>query len=250
MRYFSKAQLDLSQRSARERLLELDNPYREHQLLWQLFPDAAKRDFLFARASEEQPTYYLVSASKPLAPTAAWIVQTRDYQPQLSVGEQLLFKLRANPVSVGKTPRTPQQHQAWLENRKRKGLSEKDPNHVFSRRIRHDVVMQAKRDLGWKSLPEDERPLLAELAQQAGTRWLIEREPANGFRLHPDSLRVDGYFQHRFSKKGSGLIRFSSLEFEGLLTVIDPAMFVEKALFNGIGPAKAFGCGLLLVRRV
>lgn len=249
MRYFSKVELDLSQRAARESLLELDNPYREHQLLWQLFPGVAKRDFLFARASEGQPTYYLVSASKPLARTPACIVQTRDYQPQLAVGEELSFKLKANPVSVNKTPRTPQQHQAWLENRKREGLPEKDPNHVFSRRIRHDVVMQAKRDLGWKSLPEHERPLLAELAQQAGTQWLSEREPANGFRLHPESLRVDGYFQHRFTKKGSGLIRFSSLEFEGVLTVTDPGLFVEKALFSGIGPAKAFGCGLMLVRR-
>ncbi len=32
-------------------------------------------------------------------------------------------------------------------------------------------------------------------------------------------------------------------------TVTDPVAFVEKCLFGGIGPAKGFGCGLMLVRR-
>jgi len=36
--------------------------------------------------------------------------------------------------------------------------------------------------------------------------------------------------------------------FEGLLTVSDPAL-MHTALLQGIGPAKAFGCGLMLVRR-
>jgi hypothetical protein len=33
-------------------------------------------------------------------------------------------------------------------------------------------------------------------------------------------------------------------------TVIDPAIFIDKCLFDGIGPAKGFGCGLMLVRRM
>jgi CRISPR-associated protein, Cse3 family len=36
--------------------------------------------------------------------------------------------------------------------------------------------------------------------------------------------------------------------FEGLLTVSDPVL-MRTALQQGIGPAKAFGCGLMLVRR-
>jgi CRISPR system Cascade subunit CasE len=38
------------------------------------------------------------------------------------------------------------------------------------------------------------------------------------------------------------------LEFAGVLTVRDPARFLA-ALAQGFGHAKAFGCGLMLIRR-
>ena len=37
--------------------------------------------------------------------------------------------------------------------------------------------------------------------------------------------------------------------FEGILRVDDPDALV-KVLEDGIGPAKGFGCGLMLVRRI
>lgn len=250
MKYFSKVHLDLSQQAARECLLELDHPYREHQLLWQLFPSAASRNFLFARATGGAPVYYVVSGDRPRPSSSAWTVETREYWPQLSAGDQLSFRLRANPVAVQKVTRTPEQHQAWLENRKAQELPEMSVEKRFPRRIRHDVVMQAKYAIGWKNLPEEQRPPLAELIHRAGLDWLAGRQERNGFLLHPESLQVDGYSQHRFMKKERKPIVFSSLEFQGVLTVIEPADFIEKALFEGIGPAKAFGCGLLLVRRI
>ncbi|MBE0437199.1 MAG: type I-E CRISPR-associated protein Cas6/Cse3/CasE, partial [Methylomicrobium sp.] len=65
----------------------------------------------------------------------------------------------------------------------------------------------------------------------------------------PDRIRVDGYRQHRFLKrKGNKQVSLSTLEFNGLLTVTDPNLFI-KTLYTGIGPAKGFGCGLMLVRR-
>ncbi|MGR9053935.1 MAG: type I-E CRISPR-associated protein Cas6/Cse3/CasE [Gammaproteobacteria bacterium] len=44
--------------------------------------------------------------------------------------------------------------------------------------------------------------------------------------------------------------RLSPFEFHGLPEVPDPVTFIEKALSQGIGPAKAFGCGLLFVAQV
>ena len=44
-------------------------------------------------------------------------------------------------------------------------------------------------------------------------------------------------------------LRFSSANLFGELTVLDSGR-VRSALPEGIGHAKAFGCGLLLVRRV
>jgi CRISPR system Cascade subunit CasE len=49
--------------------------------------------------------------------------------------------------------------------------------------------------------------------------------------------------------KRDHLIRFSAVDFSGELLVTDPKLF-QQALFDGLGHAKAFGCGLLLVRRI
>jgi CRISPR system Cascade subunit CasE len=42
-------------------------------------------------------------------------------------------------------------------------------------------------------------------------------------------------------------VRLSTLDFDGLLTVADPGRFGEL-LFSGLGPAKGFGCGLMLIK--
>jgi CRISPR system Cascade subunit CasE len=49
-------------------------------------------------------------------------------------------------------------------------------------------------------------------------------------------------------RKGEAPIRFSTLDFEGVLVVRDPARFIAKVA-TGFGPQKAFGCGLMLLRR-
>jgi CRISPR system Cascade subunit CasE len=40
-----------------------------------------------------------------------------------------------------------------------------------------------------------------------------------------------------------------TVRYDGLLRITDPDAFRET-LIRGIGPAKAFGCGLMLVKRV
>ena len=59
-----------------------------------------------------------------------------------------------------------------------------------------------------------------------------------------DAIAIDGYTQHR--EKG-GELRYSTLDFSGTLTVTAPDAF-KVALRQGVGRAKAFGCGLLLIR--
>ncbi|MBL7000104.1 MAG: type I-E CRISPR-associated protein Cas6/Cse3/CasE [Gammaproteobacteria bacterium] len=44
-------------------------------------------------------------------------------------------------------------------------------------------------------------------------------------------------------------VGFSAVDFTGVLTVTDVDLF-KVALFNGIGRSKAFGCGMLLIRRI
>ncbi|MBU4427334.1 MAG: type I-E CRISPR-associated protein Cas6/Cse3/CasE, partial [Proteobacteria bacterium] len=40
-----------------------------------------------------------------------------------------------------------------------------------------------------------------------------------------------------------------TLDFEGKLKIVDADRF-KKSLFNGIGSAKAFGCGMMMVKRI
>ena len=42
---------------------------------------------------------------------------------------------------------------------------------------------------------------------------------------------------------------YSTLDFEGILTVGDPGTLLP-AIAHGFGAAKAYGCGLMLVHRV
>ena len=57
-----------------------------------------------------------------------------------------------------------------------------------------------------------------------------------------DSYRT---WQHIESKG----IELATVDFEGILEVADPARLLD-ALIQGVGHAEAFGCGLMLVRRI
>lgn len=204
-------------------------PYSEHQWIWRFFPSAEdqRRDFIFRRDDlGETPRYYVVSQRPPVGFSAAWAVRTQPYAPILAAGQRLAFKLRANPV-VSK-----------------KGGA--------GRSKRHDVVMQLKKQLmaerevsSWAKWPkEDERPAQYDMVQQTCLEWLRERAAGNGFEVTEAS--VDAYTQHRV---GAREIRFSSVDYSGELVVTDPERF-QRTLANGLGHAKAFGCGLMLVRGV
>jgi len=86
-------------------------------------------------------------------------------------------------------------------------------------------------------------------------KWLVEKGEKKGFKLARDSKRnrlqfqTEGYRWHALPKKGRNA-GFSSVDFDGVIEVTDPEMFVAKCLFEGIGPEKGFGCGLMLVRRI
>ncbi|MGH7928023.1 MAG: type I-E CRISPR-associated protein Cas6/Cse3/CasE, partial [Candidatus Binatia bacterium] len=113
---------------------------------------------------------------------------------------------------------------------------------------RHDVVMEAKTRLKESQAGTTDGPVESEIVQREGYLWLSARAEAHGFAVNEAEVRVDGYRQHRWHKPNH-LIRFSTVEITGLLTVIDEDRLGET-LSQGIGPAKGFGCGLLLVRRV
>jgi CRISPR system Cascade subunit CasE len=200
------------------------NGYPAHQLIWNLFADhpERQRDFIYRHEPVNgQPTFYSVSKRQPIDHAGIWEIMPKEYKPQLQTGQRLGFALRANPI------------------RSRK--DEKGKQH------RHDVVMEEKTKLkeGDKSFD------LPTVVQEQGFQWLQERSTSHGFNISPYGVRVDGYRQHKlFKRNGNHSITFSTVDFNGILSVADPSVFIEKCLFGGIGPANGFGCGLMLVRRV
>lgn len=131
-------------------------------------------------------------------------------------------------------------------------------NHTI---IRNHLVSIIEKNENFREIQiPDNRSQLLELALKAHSnkaleRWLTKQGETNyGFALLRSSqygklkFQAEGYMQHFLPKKGEKA-KFSSMDFEGQLIVTD-AMKFKKALFKGIGPAKGFGCGLMLVRRV
>lgn len=200
-----------------------NNAYRVHQLLWGMFDDDpdVERDFVFRQElSDGWPSYYLVSARKP-RDKAGWKTEVKEYAPRLRNGDVLAFKLRCNPTVT---------------------------RLVGGKKKRCDVVIDEKKRIHYQQMPKCERPSMQHLVQRAGARWLLARNGKYGFTITEGFFRVEGYRQH-VAYRRKKRITYSTIDFDGLLTVSDKEKFL-KALFSGIGPAKAFGCGMLLVRKV
>ena len=122
------------------------------------------------------------------------------------------------------------------------------------------VVMAAIADV-----PQPERAAArARAVASAGLRWIEAQGARCGFAIpgppgeededdesgaiHRRALRVTDYRTLRVDHRGP-TARIGVLDLEGILEVRDPERFVA-ALARGFGRAKAFGCGLMLVRRV
>lgn len=198
--------------------------YAAHQLLWDLFPNdgSKKRDFLFYKDDRNGlPSFFVVSQEKPVE-TEALSVQSKEYTPQLSEGDKLAFTLVGNPVIARKT---------------------EGKNHS----VKHDVWMDAKKEAKEKGFSPAE---IRAACEDAAKEWLIRQGERTGFHCSEEYILIDGYQQNRFYKgKGKGPIRFSAVHYEGILTVTDPSAFT-KMLAEGLGKSRAFGCGLMLVKRI
>jgi CRISPR system Cascade subunit CasE len=205
----------------------MQDGYQVHRQLWSLFADSddRKRDFLYRQEERRgAPVFFAVSDREPKDTKGLWHIDSKPYQPKLSAGQRLAFVVRVNPVR-----------------------SKRDED---GKQHRHDVVMEAKTRLKESKTGTNERISEAEVMQREGCNWLSARAADHGFAVAEGDVRVDGYRQHQWIKPKTGYsIRFSTVEITGLLMVTDPQLFT-LTLRHGIGPAKGFGCGLLLVRRV
>ena len=183
---------------------------RGRRILWRIdpIPDAGRSAWL-----------YVVSPGRPdfthLCEQAGWptegVWQTKDYSPlldKIAKGQRWQFRLKANPVRK-----------------------------VFQ-------------DKGTTSKSNVIGTIQGHVTVEQQMRWLLDRAESHGFLVCFDS---EGYLQLGVSQRGKGSfshgkakVTLTTAVFDGVLEIADAEAF-RRTLCNGVGRAKAFGCGLLTV---
>ncbi|WP_326690329.1 type I-E CRISPR-associated protein Cas6/Cse3/CasE [Streptomyces sp. NBC_01795] len=248
MPYLSKIRIN-PQRASAIRLLR--TPYQLHgavqaafpnqavdeRVLWRLETDTPRRPHLLVLSEHTRPdwTHLVEQAGWPGAEGDHFLVG--DYTPlldRLAAGQEYAFRLAANPVQNTKRPDklTPEQEAR---------LKETEPGtRTRGFRVGHRT---ASAQFAW-FLARCERagftiPAVRTTTAPAPGLTLCEKsEPA------PDAALIKRD-SHRFRKKKNGpQITLTTATFQGRLRVEDPEA-LRAALLAGIGPSKAYGCGLL-----
>lgn len=77
-------------------------------------------------------------------------------------------------------------------------------------------------------------------------RWLQKRSLQNGFAIADSCIKSHKNVQ--IKHRGCKPINFGTVTYEGILQITDLNRF-KQALITGIGPEKAYGMGMLLIRK-
>lgn len=213
-----------------------------HQLLWTLFADSPdrERDFLWREA--EPGLFYCLSARPPEDRHGLFAIDPpKPFDPALASGDRLQFSLRVN-ATVSRGGEGPKDGRAG-----RRGKP-------------HDIVMDALHRVPASERASMRKRVLTKVAHE----WLARQGEKHGFALSPvssvlddvneseqsESVRVQGYRVLSIGReRGARPMRAGVLDLEGTLVVVDPPRLLA-AVRQGFGRAKAFGCGLMLLRRV
>jgi len=201
--------------------------YALHKIIWALVSQykKQKREFLYRveyDAYQNIEFIYLLAPNQIISQGNMVIAISPKFQPQLANGENLYFKLRANPII------------------KRKGNGKAKE---------YSIVMDAKHQFNKKGQSYLEQFSLDELIYNVAMEWLDRKGEQHGFSVKQFDVKIDNYREYTVKAAGKEKFMLRTLDFEGKLNIADADQF-KMALFSGIGSGKAFGCGLMLVRRI
>ncbi|WP_347985731.1 type I-E CRISPR-associated protein Cas6/Cse3/CasE [Methylomonas sp. AM2-LC] len=195
--------------------LQAQNTYQLHQALWRLFPDCeeADRDFLF-----------------------------RVEQMQKGIGAEVLMQSTTQPQSNEQSPALLAEREYVLNVQNGQRLRFRlRANPIKTIKDSSKGTVEKKGKTFTKTVRV---PLLHEDQQQA---WL-ERKFQAFAQLDTLIMQPEPVLYFRKAKEGrSGKIQ--TVMFDGILTVTDAEAF-NYEVKQGIGPAKAFGCGLLSLAKI
>ena len=210
-----------------------------HRLVWTLFSDSPdrERDFLWREA--EPGAFYCLSSRVPDDHHGLFDVEPpKLFQLALSPGDRLRFLLRVN-ATVSRGGQPPEDGNPGVRGKP------------------HDIVMDALQGVARDDRADSRRRLLVPVAHA----WMSRQGAQHGFSLEPlsehdtdggwqpESFTVLGYRVLAIDRgRGKKPLNAGVLDIQGELQVQDPQAF-ERAVHRGFGRAKAFGCGLMLLRR-
>ena len=201
--------------------------YLLHKTIWELVSRNVnqKRDFLYRveyDAYQNIKHIYLLALHQIASRNNLKIAVSPRYQPQIETGESLFFKLRANPIIKRK------------ENGKAK---------------EYGLIMDAKHQFKKNGQSYLDQFSMDELISDVGMKWLGRKGEQHGFSVKRFEVDIGNDNEYSVSPPGKQAFTLRTLDFEGKLKIIDPGWF-KKTLFKGIGSAKSFGCGMLMVKRI
>ena len=222
--YLSRLSLDRhAPTAALAQLLDPDDANRaadaHHRLIWTVFSDTADRERDFLWRAEGGGRFLTLSNRPPVTNDLFTPPEIKSFEPDLRRGDRLQFTLRANAT----------RDRARGQTEGSKG----------NRRV--DVVMDLLHDVP-KGQRADHRDAKSVEAAQG---WLSRQAETKGFQLI--NLNVEGYTTLDLARR-SRQARLGILDLSGLIEITEPAAFLP-ALAAGFGRAKAWGCGLMLIRR-
>ena len=91
------------------------------------------------------------------------------------------------------------------------------------------------------------RQLLRELQERLD--WLQRKAEQNGFRLLNVQELEQSHNYGRHSAEKGGTLHLDAYHYQGILSITDAELF-RKAIRTGIGPEKAYGLGMLMVKKL
>ncbi len=189
---------------------QLHNPYEIHRALWQTFPNAP-----------EQSRDFLFRVEQKSSHQAQVLIQSQRQPKDIPNSARLLTSkeielnllegIRLNFFLIANPTKTITDEQGRL-NKKGKPKKCRVP------------LIKVEQQIDW-------------LIRKLNSSAVVDVESVTIDKLPPLNFRKD-------RKRG----KVQPYSFKGILQVNDPSL-LESAIKQGIGPAKAFGCGLLSLAR-
>lgn len=189
--------------------LRLRDCYDWHQVVWKAFPDrdGAQRNFL-TRLDRRRDGFRLLIVSPVQPSRPAWCPAGEESWKTKLIPETYFTRARyAFQLCANPT----------------KKISKELPDGNLTKNGRR-VPLTRREDL---------------------VEWIKRKGAQSGFTLDEATLRTFSRGREYFEKRGQAGLH-SAVEFQGVLAVTDPAKFHET-FTRGIGSAKAFGFGLLVI---